>query len=59
MDYQCPICGGVGEELGILGNLQHLRCIDCGLDFHALWVPIEVYPKEPNPEFKFWKVISC
>jgi transposase-like protein len=56
MNYNCPICdGGTGAvELGVLGNLQHLRCIDCGLDFH-----VEVYPEKPNPEFKFWRVISC
>jgi transcription elongation factor Elf1 len=36
----CPLCGGEGVEtacklrLGILGNLQHLRCRNCGIDFH-------------------------
>ena len=34
MEYQCPFCGGVGVELGILGNIQHLLCVDCGVVFH-------------------------
>ena len=29
----CPTCGGVGAELGALGNRTHYRCISCGLDF--------------------------
>ena len=30
----CPLCDGPGVELGTLGDLQHLRCRNCGIDFH-------------------------
>ena len=30
---ECPICGGEGEALGLLGILQHLRCKNCGGTF--------------------------
>jgi hypothetical protein len=29
----CPICGGMGTLLGILGLRQWWRCRDCGVDF--------------------------
>jgi len=29
----CPVCGGPGVELGTLGNRQHFRCRNCGMDF--------------------------
>jgi hypothetical protein len=29
----CPICGGMGMLLGILGLRQCWRCRDCGVDF--------------------------
>ena len=29
----CPLCGGRGIELGVLGDLTHIRCRDCGGDF--------------------------
>jgi transposase-like protein len=32
----CPLCDGPGVELGILGNLQHLRCRDCGVTYADL-----------------------
>ncbi len=32
---ECPACGGEGEFLGQLGSITHLRCRDCGCDFHA------------------------
>lgn len=31
---QCPLCFGTGEFLGILGNLVHFRCEDCGTEFN-------------------------
>lgn len=29
----CPACGGDGGFLGGLGNREHFRCINCGMDF--------------------------
>jgi transposase-like protein len=29
----CPLCGGMGTLLGILGLRQWWRCRDCGVDF--------------------------
>lgn len=29
----CPVCEGMGGLMGILGNLAHFRCIDCGMGF--------------------------
>ena len=29
----CTICGGQLNSLGALGNLDHLRCRDCGMEF--------------------------
>lgn len=31
----CPLCGGPGSPLGQMGNVYHLRCRDCGADYHA------------------------
>lgn len=33
MNSSCPICGGLAEVLGVLGNLKHLRCRSCGAQF--------------------------
>ena len=31
----CPMCGaGMPTLLGVLGNLAHLRCQDCGTNFN-------------------------
>lgn len=30
----CPVCGGPGVPLGILGRLEHFRCRNCGADFN-------------------------
>jgi hypothetical protein len=31
MFHECDVCGGsTFMDLGILGNLRHLRCRDCG-----------------------------
>lgn len=27
----CPVCGGMGEDLGSLGQRDHMRCRDCGI----------------------------
>jgi transposase-like protein len=32
-EVNCPVCGGPGMELGTLGNRQHFRCRNCGMDF--------------------------
>lgn len=32
---QCDACDGPGVPLGRLGNLDHWRCRDCGLQFHT------------------------
>ena len=32
----CPMCGGIGWVLGVLGRMWHYRCRDCGGDFHDL-----------------------
>ena len=29
----CPVCHGLGHELGTLGNLTHFRCRACGAQF--------------------------
>ena len=31
----CPGCGGPGTPLGVLGNLAHFRCRNCGIDFNT------------------------
>ncbi len=33
MDCECPACGGEGQELGVLGHRQHMRCRACGANF--------------------------
>ncbi len=30
----CPVDDGDGMLLGVLGNLAHYRCRNCGYDFH-------------------------
>jgi DNA-directed RNA polymerase subunit RPC12/RpoP len=36
-DYgQCPVCGGPSYELGTLGNREHFRCQNCGMDFSRI-----------------------
>ena len=32
---ECPLCGGDGEFLGQLGSVTHLRCRQCGMEFHT------------------------
>ena len=29
----CSVCGGQLNTLGTLGNMEHLRCRDCGMEF--------------------------
>lgn len=29
----CRLCGGQTTVLGVLGNLKHLRCRDCGAQY--------------------------
>jgi hypothetical protein len=29
----CGACGGEGAYMGTLGNLEHFRCVNCGIDF--------------------------
>lgn len=29
----CPACNGDGSSLGVLGNLIHYRCRDCGAQY--------------------------
>lgn len=29
----CPVCGGEGTGLGVLGNLFHCRCRNCGMTY--------------------------
>ena len=29
---KCPICGGPSSSLGTLGDLEHWRCRNCGMD---------------------------
>lgn len=31
-EWECPLCGGPVESLGMLGNRQHGRCRNCGID---------------------------
>jgi len=44
---ECPQCGGVGMELGVLGDLQHFRCHDCGAKFN---VPLNEEVEEEEDE---------
>lgn len=30
----CPVCGGESGLLGMLGNLEWLRCRYCGMEWH-------------------------
>jgi len=30
----CPLCGGEGMLLGVLGLLRWFRCRNCGMDFN-------------------------
>ena len=30
----CPLCGGEGHELGVLGPARWFRCRACGGEFH-------------------------
>lgn len=39
MEHYCPICDGDGLVLGILGNLKHFRCRECGADFNVNLAP--------------------
>ncbi len=32
----CPICGGPNEILGMLGNVYHFRCRNCGAQSHRV-----------------------
>lgn len=32
---QCPACGGQGQTLGGMGQLEWYRCRNCGLDFNS------------------------
>jgi len=29
----CPVCGGPGTGLDVLGNLFHCRCRNCGMEY--------------------------
>ena len=44
----CPICGGEGDTLGVLGGLTYNRCRQCGMDFTVEGEP-EGY--DENEEF--------
>jgi len=35
----CPVCKGLGIELGTLGNITHYNCRDCGITFSE---PVEM-----------------
>jgi rubrerythrin len=41
-DERCPLCNGLGKFLGRLGPLVHLRCQDCGADFHAHYDDVDL-----------------
>lgn len=30
----CPVCSGPGEVLGVLGDMMHVRCRDCGMNYN-------------------------
>lgn len=35
-EFECHACGSFdGMFLGVLGNLEHYRCRDCGMDSHV------------------------
>lgn len=44
--YDCPQCGGEAILLGVLGNLAHLRCRDCGWDFSTPAVNLALDPDQ-------------
>jgi len=33
MNGDCPFCGGEIERLGIMGDCDWYRCVDCGEEF--------------------------
>ena len=33
--HACPVCDSEGMLLGVLGNIVHQHCSNCGLNFHA------------------------
>lgn len=33
-EISCPVCGGVGESMGKLGDLEWFRCRHCGMEFN-------------------------
>ena len=37
----CQLCEGPLLELGALGNLTHLQCRDCGIQFSETTTPTE------------------
>lgn len=43
----CPACGGEGASMGSLGNREHMRCRQCGLDFSHDNTPAE--PQSVTP----------
>ena len=36
---ECPLCGGVGKEMGVLAEREWFRCQDCGFDFSRAFNP--------------------
>jgi hypothetical protein len=40
----CPVCGGEGGLLGILGSRMHYRCRHCGADFSSVEPSAEMAP---------------
>jgi ribosomal protein S27AE len=34
MNVKCPTCQGEGKFMGMLGDLLHFRCLQCGMEFN-------------------------
>lgn len=47
---ECVVCGGDLALLGVLGNLAHLRCINCGApqSMSANELPANEYDEEDD-----------
>lgn len=46
---ECPECDGPGVETGVLGNLMHFRCRNCGTEY-AVGVKEYENPREKGDD---------
>lgn len=63
-DCNCNMCGGEGVFMGALGDRNHFRCRQCGLDFsrkrESEWTPIKtVQLTSEEADFLFPNLPEC